>query len=275
MSQPSARNRVERDARLRWVPIAFMRVSPVAQRDLNQSRVDRIVADFDPEQLGTPTVNHRDGHWYIIDGQHRIEGLRQIGWDDQQVQCWAYEGLTEQEEAEKFLKLNDVLAVDAFAKFKVGVQAGRAVESDIDRIVRAQGLCVSRVMVPGAVRAVGTLLRVYNRADAAVLARSLGIIRDAYGDAGLEGPVIDGIGLLCARYNGELDVPTAVKKLGNAHGGVNGLLNQAEGLRQKTGNAKGHCVAAAAVGILNSGKGGRKLPGWWREDGARLEAVPA
>lgn len=273
MSQPSGKNRVEREARLRWVPIALMRVSPLAQRDINQSRVDRMAADPDLEQLGTPTVNHRDGHWYVIDGQHRIEMLKQIGWGDQQVQCWAYEGLTEEEEAERFLRLNDVLAVDAFAKFKVGVQAGRPVETDIDRVVRAQSLCVSRDRIPGAVRAVGTLVRIYNRAGAAVLARSLGIIRDAYGDPGMEAAVIDGIGLLCARYNGELDVPTAVQKLSNAHGGVNGLLGKAENLRQKTGNAKGHCVAAAAVEIINSGRGGHKLPSWWREDGASLKAV--
>lgn len=114
-----------------------------------------------------------------------------------------------------------------------------------------------------------------DRSGGSVLARSLGIIRDAYGDPGLEAAVIDGIGLLCARYNGELDVPLAVKKLGNAFGGVNGLLGKAENLRQKTGNAKGHCVAAAAVEIINSGRGGSKLPGWWREDGVRLTAVPA
>ena len=255
MTQTSGKNRVEREARLRWVPIALMRISSVAQRDLNQARVDKMAAAPDLEQLGTPTVNRRDDHWYVIDGQHRIEMLKQTGWGDQQVQCWAYEGLTEQEEAERFLKLNDVLAVDAFAKFKNGVTAGRSAECDIDRVVRSQSLCVTRDKIPGGIRAVGTLSRIYDRAGAGVLARSLGIIRDAYGDPGLEAPVIDGIGLLCARYNGELDVPTAVQRLSNAHGGVNGLLGNAEKLRHRTGNAKGHCVAAAAVDIINRGKG--------------------
>lgn len=36
--------------------------------------------------------------------------------------------------------------------------------------------------------------------------------------------------------------------------------------RKQTGNAKGHCVAAAAVDINNRGRGGKKLPSWWRED---------
>jgi hypothetical protein len=49
-----APGRVQREARLQWVPISQMRVSPLAQRDLNQARVDRLAASFDPEQLGTP-----------------------------------------------------------------------------------------------------------------------------------------------------------------------------------------------------------------------------
>ena len=262
---PKPGPKIERTARLRWVPIPKMRVSPLSQREMNQNRVNKIASGFDPEQIGTPTVNERVGHFYVIDGQHRIEALKQIGWGDQQVQCWTYVGLTEEEEAERFLLLNDTLTVDAFAKFRIGVQAGRAEECDIDRIVRAQGLRVSLEQKDGAIRAVGTLRRIYNRADGPTLGRTLRIIRDAYGDPGLEAPVLDGIGLVCARYNGDLDDTKAVARLSSAMGGVGGLLGKAEVLRRKTGNAKGHCVAAAAVDIINSGKGGQKLSSWWRD----------
>lgn len=258
--------KVERDARLRWVPIAKMRVNPLAQREMNQAWVDAIAVDLDLEQLGAPTVNERDGHFHILDGQHRIEALKVAGWGDQQIQCWTYSGLDDESEAEVFLKLNNVKAVDAFAKFKVGVSAGRDVPSDIDRIVRAQGLSVCRDRRPGAVRAVGALQYVYGRGGAKVLARSLGIIRDAYGDAGFEAKVIEGIGLLCARYNGELNEEAAVQRLGAAHGGVAGLVNKAEVLRRQTGNAKNQCVAAAAVDIINAGRVGKKLPSWWKGD---------
>lgn len=263
MSNPN--ERVEREARLRWVPIAKMKVSPVAQRQLNQARVDRLAAEFDLEQLGTPTLSDRDGAFYIIDGQHRIAALEQIGWGDQQVQCWTYSGLTEQDEADKFDRLNDVLAVHAFDKFRVRVAANRDVEADINRIVTAAGLCISRESVPGAIGAVGTLRRVYVRSDGKTLGRSVRIIRDAYGDPGFEAAVIDGIGLLCQRYNGDLNDEQATQKLAAAHGGVNGLLGKAEALRQRTGNYKSHCVAAAAVEIINSGKGGKKLPGWFKQ----------
>lgn len=257
-------SRTQRAARLKWIAVADMRVSPLAQREINQARVDRIAVDFDPEEVGNPTANLRDGHWYIIDGQHRIEAMKQMGWGDQQIQCWTYEGLSEPEEAERFLRLNDTLAVDRYARFKVGVTAGRDEACEINRIVLSNRLVVSRDALPGAVRAVGTLERVYRRSDSVTLGRTLRIIRDAYGDPGLEAAVIDGIGHVCARYNGDLDDTTAVTKLGNAHGGVNGLLGKAEVIRRQTGNAKGLCVAAAAVEIINAGKGGKKLPAWWK-----------
>ena len=100
----------------------------------------------------------------------------------------------------------------------------------------------------------------------ATLARALQIARDAYGDAGLEGPVIEGLGMLCHRYNGLLSDERAVTILANAHGGVSGLLNRAEVLRKQTSNPRAHCVAAAAVDLINQGRGGKKLPSWWKAD---------
>jgi ParB-like nuclease domain len=257
-------DRIERAARLRWVPLAQMRVNPLAQRDLNQARVSKLAAAFDPELMDAPTVSHRGGWYYLIDGQHRIAALKQWmpSWENQHVQCWTYEGLTEAEEAERFLTLNDTLPVRAFAKFKVSVQAGRDAEADVDRIVRALGLRITRGS--GGISAVATLRRVYTRGGPAVLSRALRIIRDAYGEAGLDGPVIDGIGLVCQRYHGDLSEQRAVERLSSAHGGVSGLISRAGQLRQSTGSPAAQCVAAAAVEVINRGCGGRKLPGWWR-----------
>lgn len=266
MTDATTDGKVQREARLRWHSLADMKVNPLAQREINQARVDRLVAHLDLEQVGTPTVNVRGGSVYVIDGQHRVEAMRQFGFTDEKIQCWTYEGLSEQEEAEKFLQLNDVLVVASLPKFRAAVHAGRDAESDIDRVVRSLGLVVTKDKVPGAIGAVGTLGRVYGRSGPGVLSRSLRIIRDAYGDAGLEAPVIDGLGLLCQRMNGELDEDSAVQRLKAAHGGAEGLLGAAEKMRRQTGQPKGQCVAAAAIDIINRGRGGKKLPSWWKED---------
>jgi hypothetical protein len=162
--------RIERAARLRWVPLTQMRVNPQAQRDLNRARVAQLAASFSTEQMGAPVVSHRGGWFYLIDGQHRIEAVKLWfgSWENQQVQCWCYEGLTEEQEAELFLTLNDTLPVRAFAKFKVAVQAGRDAEADVDRIVCALGLRIAAGRSGGGISAVATLRRVYDRAGRAV-----------------------------------------------------------------------------------------------------------
>lgn len=263
--------RAERAGKLTWVPLGLMRVPTMAQRELKQGRVDHIAANMDLEQIGTPTVNRRGGLYYILDGQHRVEAFKQWlgeGWEEQQLQCWAYNGLTEEEEAETFLKLNDTLAVQAFDKFRIGFNANRAEEVEISAIVQKAGLTISQSRAEGAIGAVGTLRRAYRRDGAAVLGRALGIIRDAYGSPGLEAPVIDGISLLCSRYNGELDTAQAVTRLSSVAGGLAGLMNRAYFAKNQTNAPLNQCVAAAAVDLINRGKGGKKLPSWWKSDAA-------
>ena len=268
MSNSTRTKRLTMEKHLQWIPINQMRVSPQSQRELNQAWVDHIAANLDPEHLGNPTVSQRGGHFWVIDGQHRVAAVRDALGEDQSMQCWLYRDLTEEQEAEVFLKLNNTRSVDTFAKFRIGVKAGRDEECDIDRIVRAQDLRVSREKVDGAIRAAGTLRKVYRHGGPNGLARTLRIVRDAYGDAGMESAVIEGIGMLTARFNGDLRDPEAVERLSRAHGGVSGLLNRAELMRRQTGAPRNQCVAAAAIEIVNKGRRGKdRLPDWW-SDGA-------
>ena len=254
------------EPKYRDVPLGKTRINPFAQRELKQARVDALLAEFDLDMIGVPEVSDRDGWFYIVDGQHRIEATKLWlgqGWEDQRIRCRVWTGLTEEEEADVFLRLGNTLNLTTYDRFRIAVNAGRPVQTDIDRQVRLEGLKISRSGGPGHVGCVGTLERIYRRADVATLGRALRITRDAYGDAGMEGYVIDGIAHLCQRYNGQLDDELAVKKLSRANGGVSGLVGRAEIIRQKMGASKPMAIAAAAVEFINSGKGGKKLPSWW------------
>lgn len=263
-----ASNKVAREGRIEFVRLGEMAVPESSQRKFDQAWADHIVSEFDLEQIGHPTLSMRDGHYFILDGQHRIDAIKRWlgdGWESQLVECYVYVGLSEQQEADKFLRLNDAKQVSAFDKFRVGISARREEVLAIKSVLDAEGLCVSRDKVPGGIGAVGTLRKIFKRAGPETLGKSLRIIRDAYGDAGFEARVIDGISHLCQRYNGTLEEPVAIDRLSNAHGGVNGLLARAEVLHKQTGNTKAHCVAAAAVDIINSRRGGKKLPSWWKD----------
>lgn len=253
--------RMERTGHLRWIAVADIHVNARAQRELRPGWAAQIAADFDPDRLTPPLLNKRGGKYYVIDGQHRIEAMHLMGWDDQELQCWVYEGLTEAQEADLFLWHNNRRSVSSFDKFVIGVTADRDDESDINRIVLACGLKVA-LGTPGGISATTALRKVYSHGPDN-LSRTLRIVRDSYGDDGLKGHVLEGIGLLCARYNGDLDDKTAVDRLSSARGGLGALNTKAWGLRKQLGRSMPHCVAAAATDIINAGRGGKKLPNWW------------
>lgn len=254
---------------LRDVPIAKMRVSTAAQREVRKARVSYLASEFDPERLGYPVLNLRDGNYYIIDGQHRIEAAKVWlgdGWEKQSLTCRIYSGLSEKQEADMFDWLNNNLAVSAFDKFKVRCTAGRATESAVRKITDRIGLKISRDKGEGCIGATTTLVRVYERADGLTLARTLRIVHESFGDAGLTNHVIDGIARVCERYNGALNDAEAIERLQTVRGGLGALLSKAALLRNQTAQNVPMCIGAAAVDIINRGKGGKKLPSWWGEE---------
>lgn len=263
----TVQNKAQRNCKIEFIPIGKMRVSELAQREARSYRVSALVADFDIDRLGMPVLNKRGAdEYYIVDGQHRIAAFKEwngAGWEAVRLECQVFSGLSESEEAEMFLRLNDVLIVGAFDKFEKAVVAGRESETTVKKTVEAQGLTISKHKTPGSIGSVTTLLKVLRRSNASTLGRALRIIRDAYGDTGFEASVIDGVSHLCQRYNGVLNEQIAKDRLSSARGGVKGLLNRAVAMQLKTGNSKSMCIAAAAVDIINSGRGGKKLPNWW------------
>ncbi|MGH3448836.1 MAG: DUF6551 family protein, partial [Nocardioidaceae bacterium] len=196
----------------------------IAQRaKIEWGWVAQIAADFDPDELDHPTVSARDNCYFVADGMHRVEALKQIGWGDQQIQCWTYTGLDETGEADLFLGLNNRRAVSALDRFSSAITAGRTVETDINQIVAEADLAISGQKT--GIKAVATLRKVYERSGPHALSRALAILRDAYGTAGLDGPVIEGLGLVTARYNGDLDDTELTRRLQAAPGGVTGLTS--------------------------------------------------
>lgn len=261
-------DRIVMHSSVKDVPLAKMKVSGLSQRDLRPARVNYLTSEFDPEQFGYPVVNMRDGFFWVIDGQHRIEAVKlYLGddWAKQSVTCRVYTGLTEQEEAEMFDRLNNQLTVGMFDKFKVRVTAGRQTECAVQKIVEKSGLKISRSKGEGSISAVGTLVKVYDRAGATTLHRALILAFNSFGDPGLSDRIIDGMARVCERYNGALDDDDAIERFKTMRGGVGALMQRAETLRKQVGASVPQCVAAAIVDTLNAKRGGKKIPSWWKE----------
>lgn len=252
------------------VPLGLMTSSARAQRDLRPSRVKKLLVDFDPDQLGLPVLNERQGHYYIIDGQHRIKALEEWlgpGWEKQKIPCRVYHDLTDQQEANVFDRLNDTLAVSAIDKFKVRVVAGRPDEVIVEKILHSLGLFVGkdRTHHPGTVYCVTTLLSIYRRAGSENLQKSLEIATKAYGDSGLDAATVTGTSLVLDRYAGAIDTDFLTEVLAGIRGGANGLAGRATMIRKQTGNGQNVSTAAAIVDAYNlRATRAKKLPSWWK-----------
>lgn len=74
------------------------------QRELKPSKVNKIVRNFVPDVMGIALVSFRNGDFYCIDAQHRVEALKKLGYTE--ILCQVLTGLTYEEECYRFVLLN-------------------------------------------------------------------------------------------------------------------------------------------------------------------------
>lgn len=265
--QPKTR----KPSKIRPVPINLMRIPPplVTQRDFRKAWGDDLAANLDLNQLGYPIINHRDGIYWVVDGQHRVYALRQNGFENDVLDCEVYENLSDEEAADIFLGRDSRKPIALYDKFHVACTARRPRELAVQRIVEANGQKISRAKEDG-ISAVGALSKVYDRSGDVVLGQVIRTINLGFGGDAMafDSSVIEGLGLLYNRYNGKTNEKQLGQRLGSLRQGARELLRKAEAIRERTGNQKKHCIAAAVVDIYNKGLGprdGKRLPSWWKE----------
>lgn len=273
--QPNPQRHNRRPSKIRPVPINQMRVPPalVTQREFRKAHGDHIAADLDLNKIGYPIINHRDGHYWVLDGQHRIYALKQNGFANDVLDCEVYEDLTDEEMADIFLGRDARRAIAPFDKFHVACTAGYTRETGIRRAVETQGVRIGRAKEDHTVSAIGTLGKVYDKAGGGkngevVVGQVVRTINNAFdGDpSSFDRALIEGIGLVFNRYNGLTNERELTERL--AAKGVRSILQRAEAQRLRTGNLKGQCIAATVVEVYNRGAGPRakdRLPSWWAE----------
>jgi len=256
-----------------------MRRAPalVTQREFKQAHGDQIAADLDLNKIGFPILNHRDGIFWICDGQHRVYALLKYFDAKDHIDCEVYEGLTDPQMAEIFLGRDARRRISPFDKFHVACTAGRKRENDVRRAVESNGLKIGRGKDDHTIGAVGALLKVYDRSGDVVLGQTLRALNEGFaGDPSAFAPeLIDGVGLVFNRYNGKTDERILAARLAAFRNGVRALGQRAQTLRMKTGNERSQCVAATIVEVYNRGLAGShrgRLLDWWKANDQAADA---
>jgi hypothetical protein len=266
-------SKIRTQAKWEWLSVAEMKVDARAQRILRPAWCKRRVGLFNPDQLGAICISRReDGTLWIMDGQHRVELVRMVGWGDQKMFCEIFENLTIKEEAALFLARNDKISPRTFDKFVVGITAQEDVPVAIQRIVSSLGLKLAEGNTDASISAVSSLRWIYeggsnssSKEGALALGHTLRAILDAWGPAGgnFQGDVISGLGLVHLRYGKKLDHSSLVDTLIRVNGGAIGLLHAAKAIREGYGGRLAMSVGAAIVLRYNRKKRTGKLESWW------------
>src|ERR1051326_2895367 len=247
-------------SKIRPVPINQMRIPPalVTQREFRKAHGDRIAADLDLNKIGYPVINHRDGIYWVLDGQHRIYALKQNGFEKDSLDCEVYEDLSDADMADIFLGRDARRPIPLYAKFHVACTAGRRRERDIRRAVESNGQKIGRNKADG-ISAVGALSAVYDRSGDVVLGQVIRAINLGFGGdpAAFDCAVIEGLGLVFNRYNGRTNEKDLGARLASLRHGAREVLRKAEAIRERTGNQKKQCVAAVIVDVYNRGEAPR------------------
>ena len=100
----------------------------IYQRGVERKRVELIARDFNEYIVNEPKVSFRNGRYYVMDGQHTIEGCILLnGGEDRPILCKVYTGLTMEQETLLFAEQNGHAApLSAGIKLRTKVVGGDA-----------------------------------------------------------------------------------------------------------------------------------------------------
>lgn len=244
-----------------------LKVHPYAQRDLVPAKLKKLTADMDLDAIGVlhgveyGVKGHGEGI-YIIDGQHRLMALLELGFGEWMVEVKVHlDADNDARASELFLKLNDRSPVHPYDKFTNAVRAGDEAAVGIQDLASRRSLSISRSAGAAKLTCVSALRNVWGVDKGKTLGRTLDITMQAWGTkaAGLEGKLVEGVAHVVCRYNGVLDRIAFVSKLSKYPGGPAGLIGDAKGRRQYQKASLPRCIAAAAIESYNSGRRSGKL----------------
>lgn len=176
--------RVGHTGAIEWLFITDLLIDEGYQRYLNPERVNRIVADFDPDILGVLYVwRTPEGLLYCIDGQHRKAALVIKYGQRIQAQCVVYTDLTREGAANIFWKMNKWrLQPNSGAEFRARLMAGEPTALEIKAVCDEHGVII--LLYPGEldqrhVQAIATLESIYRNKTLGAVLR---VIRQSWPD---------------------------------------------------------------------------------------------
>ncbi|TKJ25241.1 DUF6551 family protein [Blastococcus sp. CCUG 61487] len=179
------------------------------QRPLDEPRVKRMVAAWDPRMVGVIDVSDRgegadaDGgkRYAVINGQHRAAAAARVSpaGGDVWLPCNVHEGLTVAQEAALMHELDRTTKkLTGFDRWRARRGSGDPVVLEVEAIAAAHGLRVGPEPTDGVMRSYGAAEKLLKLGGPALLDGTLAVLFAAYGTAAAayQAPLVTGVGQL-------------------------------------------------------------------------------
>lgn len=209
--------------------IADLKTDMSYQSPVKDSQVKKIIKNFDPQKLHTIVVNKRkDGKIYIIDGQHRVEALRELGIPV--IEATIHEGLTVEKEAEMYYGINDRPAKSPNSKGKSSLKFGDQSAVEIEEAVQSVGLQIDydkKGNKDGYITAYAALQNIHKKYGKEFLKVVLETIKQSFGleRRFYQAFIIKGFAGFISTYGNKIDVTHLINRLQEI--GYEGFIQEA------------------------------------------------
>ena len=191
------------------------------QRTLDEKVVAKLVRCWDRMLMEPIVVSYRDGKYYVIDGQHRVAALRILFQDkDTLVPCIVHTGLTKQDEAALFYKLDRSRRKLSYAQsISALLKSGESAEiNDIQALLDGQGfqwVLDGKSMGNYKIRSTRAVVSAYRMTGHETFPRMLALLSETWdGDpASLTAMMLTGTARFLKSYELEIDDHYFVSRL--------------------------------------------------------------
>lgn len=234
------------------------------QRMLDQNRVDSMIVKWNDLAMGVPTLSQREGGQTIaLDGQTRLEALRQMGRGDESFDCTVYRNLTLEQEAEMFALLNNTKKLLPIDLFRVAVIAGDPEALACNDLVARHGY-VAASGHKNSFMAVNALLRAWRR-DPLSTERAIITAVGSWGPTreSADNRLFTGLASLYFRYGDMINLAQLIERLRKGvQTDAASLIGRARTNSKVRSISVPDAVADIVVNIYNGQRKTNRLPNW-------------
>ena len=191
------------------------------QRPIKEAEVNRLVREWDARLLTPLVVSYRDGRYYIVDGQHRACALRlKNDGKDTVALCQVYRGLTYEQEAELYYKLDRAKGhLRLPYATKALLESGSDPElTEVNRLLNDAGFIWALDKPSGKdfeIESTRTVINAYRLLGGTAFSRMLLLLARTWhgAPASLKSSILSGMALFVKTYETELNDATFINRM--------------------------------------------------------------